>query len=412
MTAASGPDAAAGDSAQDRKSAASAPPPPPPRHGVGNNVAHDHDDFAARPQDTGRDTAHHRGRLAIAGLIIALAAATALIVLPGRKDPAPATPAVAQAQRAQLPGNLTDGPIFSPGLFLDARTAIGTAPTPDGAALRLVLRAPDGAVTEIRRRPLTQNPTFDSFTTDGTTIAWTESAATRTEVWAAAADGTTARRLTADTGNVIGYGSAYDLVIAEGAAHWAAAAGDNTEIRSAPLAGGPVTTTKQDGVWSLTTWPWLVNGAGDQTGATRLRNPVTNRDIDVRTSGAELATCGPALCRVLVVAAGGLARIDVMRPDGGERRRIAGPEATAALVDAAVLDRFEVLGRERPDSAATGTEGLVVHDLADGVTTELAAAAESAHARNGVVWWSTGGLDDTVWHTIDLRTAAQRNARR
>ena len=347
----------------------------------------------------------HR-RLARAGLIVALAAATALLVLPGRKDPAPATPAVAQAQRAQFPGNLADGPIFKPGLFLDARTAVGVAPTPAGDELRLVLRASDGKITEIRRRPLAQNPVFDSFTTDGTTIAWTESAAARTEIWAASADGTEARRLSADTGNFLGYGSAYDLVIAEGAAHWAAAAGaDRTEIRSVPLAGGATTTSEQDGVWSLTAWPWLVNGAGDQTGATRLRNPVTGRDVEVRTSGAELATCGPVLCRVLVVAAGDLAGIDEMRPDGGDRRRIAGPEASAALVDGAVLDRFEVLGRERPDSATTGTEGLVVHDLTEGVTTELSAAAESASSRNGVVWWSTGGLDDTVWHTIDLRTA-------
>jgi len=102
----------------------------------------------------------------------------------------------------------------------------------------------------------------------------------------------------------------------------------------------------------------------------------------------------------------GLTQIDTMRPDGSDRRRIAGPEALAALDDPAVLDRFEVLGRQLPDTGVTGAQGLVVHDLTENVTTVLSGAADSAHSRNGIVWWSTGGLDDTVWHTIDLRTAA------
>jgi hypothetical protein len=25
--------------------------------------------------------------------------------------------------------------------------------------------------------------------------------------------------------------------------------------------------------------------------------------------------------------------------------------------------------------------------------------------RGGVLWWSTGDVDDTVWHALDLRTA-------
>ncbi|MEV6635800.1 hypothetical protein AB0M54_34120 [Actinoplanes sp. NPDC051470] len=382
-----------------------------------------------------------RNRVALIGLAAALAAAAFLILLPQREDPAPTTPAVSRAQRAQFAGNLADGPIFTPGLFLDARSAIGTSPSPAGDQLRLVARAADGSFAELRRRPFADIPVFDSFTTDGTTIAWVESSTSQgddgrvaTEIWAADIGTTKARRLTADTGNFVGYGSAYDLVIADGAVHWAAAAAgttttatatpggtpsaretpgaatdvepvERTEIRSVPLAGGKVTVTVTDGVWALSAWPWLVDGAGDQTGATTLRNPVTSRDVEVRISGAELATCVPAWCRVMVVAAGGLARIDVMRPDGSDRRQIAGPEATAALTDAALLDRFEVLGRPRPDSDLTGTEALVVHDLADGTTTELAADAGTAHARNGVVWWSTGDQDTTVWHTIDLRTA-------
>jgi hypothetical protein len=350
-------------------------------------------------------------RTRIGILILALGAAAALVLLPLRNDePTPAARAALatvwpDAQRAEFSANLADGPIFHPGLFLDARTAIGTAPAPSGDRLRLLVRNADGTVRELRRRPLAGNPVFDAFATDGTTVAWTESVdGRRTEIWAATVPGP-ARRLTADTGNVLSYGSQYDLVVADGAVHWAAADGDvQTEIRSVPVAGGPVSVRAEPGVWSLTTWPWLVDGAGDRTGTTRLRNPVTLRDVEVESSGAELTSCSPAWCRVLVITGEGVARIDEMRPDGSDRRRIAGSEATAAVTDVAVLDRFEVLAEPRPDSDLTGTEGLVLHDLAERRTVELSAAVDGAFSRNGVLWWSTGDQDTMVWHTLDLRT--------
>ena len=68
----------------------------------------------------------------------------------------------------------------------------------------------------------------------------------------------------------------------------------------------------------------------------------------VDTTGAELTTCGPVWCRVLVMNGDGLARIDVMRPDGSARQRIAGRRPRAALPDVAVLDRFEILSETRP----------------------------------------------------------------
>ena len=349
-------------------------------------------------------------RTQIAVLILALAAAAVLVLRPGRDNrPARADRATLatvwpKAQRAEIPGNLKDGPIFHPELFRDSRTAIGTAPAPSGDQLRLLVRNADGTTRELRRRSLEGSPVFDAFATDGTTVAWIESVGGRSEVWAATWTGP-ARRLTADTGNVLTYSSQYDLVVADGAAHWVAADGDAaTEVRSVPLAGGKVTVRTEPGVWSLTTWPWLVDGAGDRTGATGLRNPVTFKDVEVNTGGAELTTCSPAWCRVLVITGGGVARIDAMRPDGKDRRRIAGSEATAALTDVAVLDRFEVLAEPRPDSDLTGTEALVVHDLTSRTTVELSAAVDGAFSRDGVLWWATGDQDDIRWHTLDLRT--------
>jgi len=357
----------------------------------------------------------HR-RLGALGLIVALAAAAGLLFLAHHGGDEPDPPARAalttvwpDAQRADLPGNLPDGPIYHPGLFLDARTSIGTAPAPDGTAVRLVVRAADGALRELRRLPLAGNPAFDNFTSAGGEVAWTESAGGRTSgVWAASlTTGAPARLLTSDTGNPVFYGSQYDLVIAEDRVHWVAAGpGDAqvTEIRSVPLAGGEVTVAEEPGTWSLSAWPWLTDGAGDQTGTTRLRNPVTKRDVEVSTTGAELTTCGPVWCRVMVLTSDTLARIDVMHPDGTARRRIAGGDTRAALPDVALLDRFEILSEPQPDSDLTGTEALLVHDITTGRTVDVDPAVNGTFSRGGVLWWSTGDQDHIVWHTLDLRT--------
>lgn len=356
------------------------------------------------------------GKLGAFGLAVALAAAAGLLLLAPHGDDEPAPPARAaltsvwpDAQRADTPGNLPDGPVYHPGLFTDARTSIGTAPTPDGTAMRLLVRGADGALRELRRLPLAGNPTFDNFTAAGGEVAWTESADGGTpRVWAANLTiGAAPRLLTADTGDTVFYGSQYDLVIADNRVHWVAAAPADaqvTEIRSVPLAGGKVTVAEEPGTWSLSAWPWLADGAGNQTGTTRLRNPVTKRDVEVRTTGAELTTCGPVWCRVMVLTSDALARIDVMHPDGTARQRIAGGNARAALPDVALLDRFEVLSEPQPDSDLTGTEALVIYDITTGRTIDVNVAVDGAFSRGGVLWWSTGDQDTIVWHTLDLRT--------
>jgi hypothetical protein len=354
----------------------------------------------------------HRIRWAGA-LVVALAAGAALLLTgPDRDDPAPAARAPLatawpRAERAELPGNLPDGPIFQPGIFLDARTAVGTAPSPDGGSVRLLRRGADGDLREWRRVPLDGSPLFDNFATDGDRVVWTESSDRGPlAVWVADARAGGARLLTTDTGDATFYGSQHDLTVADGRVHWVAAApGDDpvTEIRSVPLTGGAVTVRREPGVWALNTWPWLSDG-GEGTGTTVLRGLTSNAEVRVAAAGAELATCGPVWCRVMVMAEGGLDRIDVMHPDGTARKRVAGGNARAAVPDPAILDRFEVLAEAGPDADLTGTEALLVVEIGSGRTVDLEPAADGAFARGGVLWWSTGGPDALVWHTVDLRT--------
>jgi hypothetical protein len=352
-------------------------------------------------------------RLGAITLSIALTAGGALIFDPPHRDkPAPvgrlsAAAAWPQAQRADLPGSLKDGPLFNPGYFLDVHTVVGTAPSPDATSVRL-LHLTGGSVRELRRLPAARSPEFGNFAATTDELVWTESADNaRVQIWALnLRDATLPRRLTADTGNAVFYGSQYDLVVAQGRVHWAAAAAGDpqvTEIRSVALTGGPVRMRREPGAWALSAWPWLTNG-GDQAGTTKLFNMATNREVRVETTGSELLTCGPAWCRVMVMNGDGLARIDLVHPDGTARQRIAGSAASAAVTDVAALDRFEILSETGPNSDLTGTAGLLVYDVTTKRTIDISADASGAFSRGGVLWWSTGDQDTPVWHSIDLRT--------
>jgi hypothetical protein len=354
------------------------------------------------------------------GLVVALVAALTLIVVSptGRRPavdtgPIPAARAWPAAQRADVPGSLPDGPAYQPVLFLDARTSVGTAPSPDATALRLVLRAADGTVRELRRLPMDASPRYAGFTVAGDELAWAESVTDaqgrgRTRMWLAdLRGGRPPRQLTADTGQVAFFNSQYDMVIADGRLHWVAARPGRdavTEIRSVPLTGGKVSVRTERGPWALTAWPWLVSASSGQSGPVQLRDLRARKVFDVDVAPTELVTCSPVWCRVLVLSGDGPARIDLVRPDGTDRQRVAGATATASVVDVAVLDRFELLSVTGPDAAPTSSQQLLAYDLTTGRTVDVATGVGMVLCRGGVLWWSTGEDDATVWHTVDLRT--------
>ncbi len=353
--------------------------------------------------------------LTAAALAVALAAG-AVLIFGGSDDSAPKKPpmrtdaltAWPKAQRADLPAGLADGPLFTPSMFLDATTAIGTAPTPQGSQARLLLRS-GSTLRELRRVSLENNPQFEALTVSGDQIFWAESTAASPAVrlWTANRSGGAARQLTADTGNAVFYGNQYDLVVADGKVHWTSAPGDatkETDIRSMSVGGGPVTVRTEPGQWSMSAWPWLVDD-GSTSGEPRLRNLATARDTPIVSSGVEQLTCGPVWCRAMVMGQQENTRIDLVRPDGTDRRKIAGGAAQAAVTDVALLDRFEILAEPGPDTDVTGSAALVVYDLATGRTIDIAPDADGAFARGGMLWWSTATADeDITWHTIDLRT--------
>ncbi|MFF5225028.1 hypothetical protein [Dactylosporangium sp. NPDC000521] len=132
---------------------------------------------------------------------------------PARSQAAPAGASLAQAWPkaavVDTPGVLPDGAIYTPWLYVDVSTSVGVAPTPDGTAQRVVVRA-GGEFRELRRVTQDRYPNFLGFTGSGDAVFWAEttSASTtepaQTRLWRASLRDTGAPvPLTADTGGIV-----------------------------------------------------------------------------------------------------------------------------------------------------------------------------------------------------------------
>jgi hypothetical protein len=335
-------------------------------------------------------------------LAVALTAGGVLLATVNRGTPPGSTPAAAGAPTrtpASVSASLADGADYTPLFYANATISVGTAPTPDDTADRLLVRTPSGD-RELHRLEKARYAQFLGFTAADGVLYWAESSALtggtyETRLWRAPLDGATPPApLTADTGAVVFFGSEYDLVIAEGRVHWVAAPPDDTartELRSVPVTGGPVTTTLFEGRFRHTTWPWLLS-VDDQAPLT-LADPRSGERRVVTKAAAESVVCTPQWCRSMVTAAGDRYLFDARHPDGTARRRIPG-NLTAITVDAAVAGRYELFTEYRNDRTA-----LVAYDLRSSTTETLTTNTGVSAARAGVVWWNEEG----AWRSVDLR---------
>jgi hypothetical protein len=91
----------------------------------------------------------------------------------------------------------------------------------------------------------------------------------------------------------------------------------------------------------------------------------------------------------------------VMRPDGSDRKRMAAGTVSSAVLDVALVDRFEVLAQTQADG--TGTLKLMLFDIPSGRSAVLAAGGATVQARGPIVWWSTGEEEAVEWFALDLR---------
>jgi hypothetical protein len=349
-------------------------------------------------------------------LAVALSLGGWLIGSPPTNQPAvvgtTARPATMPVAATTSSGSLRDGSSYTPWLYANVTTSIGTANTADGSASRVVIRS---GVTEreVQRIPSDRYPEFLGFVSAGDDVFWAEvsvlpnNGPTQTRIMRASWTRTgPAVPLTADTGASVFFNSQYDLVVAKGRVWWAAAAPTDalaTEVRSVPIAGGKVTMRTVPGPYELSMWPWLQSAGGADV-PLHLLNYDTGQQVPIARSAAELVACTPQWCRSILQSAQGTAtRFDVMHPDGSDRRRIAGANAAAVSSDVAFLGRYEVL---------TVSEGqrqdLTVYDITTRTTTTVAKNVGMVLCRGGMLWWSTGdkpgGDGVEQWHTVDMRT--------
>jgi hypothetical protein len=358
----------------------------------------------------------------VIALIVAVAAVVRLLTLP---EPARLPPAVAAIPLTvvpnwtgpapvSLPGRLADGTAYQPWIFITSQDSVGIARTPDNAFWRVLLVGQGGAtVTELRRVAATELPQFGAFAVGGDSVVWAETASRegakqRTTLWRSDwRTGTKAALVTANTGEVGFANHEFDLVVTDSRVSWVAVAGQQTEFRSVALTGGQVSIKRMAGLFELTRAPWAVSLAGGLGTPVTMVNLTTGDQIQVGTSAAELATCNPQWCRMAVLGANNdLVRIDLQRPDGTLRHRIAGSEATPSIDDVAVLDRFVPLNTDRPGEGLPGRPGLSVYDISADRLDLLATGVANVQAYDGMLWWSTGTDDSLFWHALDLRTAS------
>ncbi len=346
----------------------------------------------------------------LTALAAALVVVGVLFALPDRHPdrPAPVDAAVTPSPTWQGPATsdtpavLPDGTGYTPRIFLSPTTSVGVAATPDGHSMRLL--SVGARTTELRRLPVDRSPQFAGFVVSGDTLVWAETTTDGTELWRT--DWKTAARpvlIESDAGAVAFTGSQYDLVINAGRVYWTRPVDGGTEVASVGMDGYDDESRDLTGDFGLSAWPWVVShgGQGARGEKMTLIDLNTNRRLTVSPTPNQTATCTPVWCRLDTAGDTALVRIDLRHPDGTGARQVAGAEATPAIVDVAMLDRYIPLITDRND----GT-GLSLYDITSGRTDLVAIDIDNVHASGGILWWTTGDGDDVEWHAIDVRTLA------
>jgi hypothetical protein len=304
-----------------------------------------------------------------------------------------------------IAGVLTDGSSYTPRLYLAADTSAGVATAPDGT-IRVVLARAAGKVTQLHSRPAADNAQVNGFAGDGATVVWMETvnrsgAQPATSLWRAtwSGDGAAVQVTSYVTDPVFaGYGT--DVTLGGGLVQWTVAEGDNaTEVWSVPVGGGEPSYRWIDGEYRLSTSPWLVSANSGPGSPVTLYNLDTGGQVPLTPGPTEAVICDPTWCRVTITGDGGLIGIDMMHPDGSQRRRIAGSKSTPTIADPTLLGRYVPLATDRVDGV-----GLEVYDLTTGQTQLVADHASGVAGRGGVLWWSTGVGAALAWHALDLAT--------
>jgi hypothetical protein len=388
--------------------------------------AHGHDHGSRHDHEVPGVATRWRVRAGVAAALVATVGVVALPT-PSRSIGAAAsavTPPGAPAGPPTLTGTwpaaavrtmaavLPDGSTYRPELVLDATTSVGTAGSADGVRFQLVVVGA-GGVRVLQSGSMVDGVAYDGVVASAERLYWmrTTSGPDGRAVfglWEAARSGGPAREVTSDVGVLRFDGSHGEVQIVDGALVWTSAggsAGERTELRSLPLAGGRVTKRTIAGDWVPAGWPWLTTASGAAQTQVELYNLDTGARTPVLAPADKEVTCSPTWCR-LMSASGGPASVetDLIRPDGSDLRRIGDRSMVSALQDVALRDRFEVLLVPNQAATAAAVSLLSVYDIAANRTVRIDPAVADVGTDGTFLWWSTGDNETLTWHILDLTT--------
>jgi hypothetical protein len=352
-------------------------------------------------------------------LAVAALAAAALVVLPlaprtsspdGRPAGASATAVPADAIFA-VPTTLADGSSYALRYVLGSGHSVGVSLSMDGTSFRLV-ELTEGRFRQLRALPAYSGPQFDAFAFAEDHVYWVETQIesdgnARSRLWRASVAAASAsvgepQQVLADMGYVVIYDSIFDLMVADSVISWISAAGATrpaSVLRSMPVSGGPISQQTYEGAWRQTTRPWLVSAT---TGALKLVNTVTGETVAVAGTGAEGVSCSGQWCRFTISSSDGPVRLDLVRPDGSQRTRVAGPGTRFEALDPAMLGRYEILSQTGGD-LAQGEQRLLLYDIDQATTREIEIGTASLVTNRGrYTWWLSGDIRSPIWHVLDL----------
>ncbi|MEN3310590.1 MAG: hypothetical protein V7603_6792 [Micromonosporaceae bacterium] len=362
------------------------------------------------------------GAVALVGVLLALPAPKRGVVAV-RAGLAPAGsaavpgPTLAQvwprAHTFGFPAILEDGSAFNPLAIVDGDLALGAVTDAASTRYGLAVVTGAGAVRVLETHAAADAPAVDAIAATATEFFWMDTVSdaagnSRTSLWRAARGGGKAGLLTADVGKALFANSRYDLQVVDGRIYWVAAprgSGHRTELRSVALSGGRVSVRPLAGDFVMTAWPWLTSSPGASGSRVDLDNLLTGAHHAVPAPANQQLTCTPAWCRMLAANVQDASEIDVVRPDGTDRRRVGDVNSSAIADDVALRDRFEVLATPTPTSSPTIViEVLRLYDIVRRRAVVLTPAASNAGARGDYVWWATGDNETLAWHGLDLRS--------
>jgi hypothetical protein len=358
--------------------------------------------------------------LPAAALAIALLAAAAVVGLPlaqpTRTGATPAAAATVPPDRiATVPTALADGSSYALRYVLGPGSSVGTSLAANGSSFRLVQVVDGRMVAEVRRLPTASGAQYDGFTAADGRLYWIETVigedgVSRSQLWTATIGRdltvTEPRSLLADMGLIIVYDSATDLIVADGTISWVVAANPTrpgTVLRSMPVGGGPTTDRGFNGPWRQIGRPWLASAA---VGAASMLNTDTGQIYPVQATASDTVECGPQWCHFTVQSSDGPVRLGLMRPDGTQRTRLAGPGARFDNHDPALPGRYELFSETGGDLTQADRR-LKLYDITTATTTLVETGPGGpATSRGGYAWWISGDYRSPTWHVLDLSTLA------